>query len=95
MSNGQSTLLAILASNWPTLAGALMAAVFLFSFLTNNGFIDSVVHKSAFDQLVTQNSQAHTELKTTITEIKDDIKTVLREQNEQGRKIERLDARRQ
>ena len=92
MSEGQNALITAVAANWPTLAAAGVASFMLFSWLSGNGFIDSVVHKSAFDQMVIQNAHDHKALSGAIGEIKDDVKTMLREQSEQGRRIERIDA---
>lgn len=92
MTEGQNALKSAVAANWPTLAAAGIAAYLLFSWLSGNGFIDSVVHKSSFDQMVIQNIHDHKALSGAIGEIKDDVKTMLREQSEQGRRIERIDA---
>lgn len=93
----KDNLVALVGQYWP--AGAVLLA--LLGWLASNGFVDGVVHVSAFERLkvevqhgATQNQEAHGRLEQTVGDIRRGVDKIIETQQRQGEAIVRIEASR-
>lgn len=97
----KTDLIWILSNHWPGVVFALIACFAFLNWLGESGFIDGVVHESAFKTLKLQidesskrNDEAHAQFKEGLREIKGGLREVISTQNRQLEIIREVEASR-
>lgn len=94
----KTDLLWILSNHWPGVVFTIVAGIAFFNWLGETGFIDGVVHESAFktlklqiDETSKRNDEAHAQFKEGLREIKGGLREVISTQNRQLETITRME----